>query len=58
MIKWVPYHNGMARPLVTDGDGLKMWRVAANTMDKQSRTDNKGWSFILEDGQGANDCSS
>jgi hypothetical protein len=32
----------MARPQVADGDGLQMWRVAANILNKQSRTADKG----------------
>jgi hypothetical protein len=29
-------HHGMARPQVTDGgDSLQIWRVAANTMNKE-----------------------
>jgi hypothetical protein len=37
MVKWVPYHHGMARPQVADGgDGLQIWRAAANILNKQS----------------------
>jgi hypothetical protein len=33
----------MARPQVADGgEGLQIWRVAANILDKQSRTADKG----------------
>jgi hypothetical protein len=33
-------HHGMAYPRVADGgDGLQIWRVAANVWNKQSRTD-------------------
>jgi len=36
-------HHGMVRPWVADGgDGLQMWRVAANILNKQSRTADKG----------------
>jgi hypothetical protein len=28
-------------------NGLQLWRVAANTLNKQSRTANKGWSSSL-----------
>ena len=45
-------HHGMARPQVPDG-----WRVAANVLNKQSRTVDKGWSSILEGGRGADNCS-
>jgi hypothetical protein len=34
----------MARPLVADGgEGLQIWRVAANILNKQLRTADKGW---------------
>jgi hypothetical protein len=37
--KWVPCHHSMARPQGADGgDGLQTWRVAANILNKQSRT--------------------
>jgi hypothetical protein len=38
----------MVCPQVADGgDGLQIWRVAANIPYKQSRTDDKGWSSSL-----------
>jgi hypothetical protein len=38
----------MARPQVADGgDGLQIWRVAANILNKQSQTADKGWSSSL-----------
>jgi hypothetical protein len=38
----------MARPQVVDGeDGLQIWRVAANILNKQSRTADTGWSSSL-----------
>jgi hypothetical protein len=44
-VRWVPCHHGMARSQVADGeDGLQIWRVAANLLNKQSRTADKGWS--------------
>jgi hypothetical protein len=53
--KWVPCHHGMARPQVADGgDGLQIWRVAANILNKQSRTADGGWSSSLGVGRGAN----
>jgi hypothetical protein len=52
-VKWVPCYHGMARPVVADGgDGLQMWRVAANILNKQSRIAVKGWSSSLAVGQG------
>jgi hypothetical protein len=42
-VKWVPCHHGMARPQVADGvDGLQIWRVAANILNKKSRTADRG----------------
>jgi hypothetical protein len=38
----------MARPQVADrGDGLQMWRVAANILNNQSRTADSWWSSSL-----------
>jgi len=38
-----PCHHGKARPRVADGgDGLKLGRVAANIVNKQSQTADKG----------------
>jgi hypothetical protein len=45
---WVPYHHSMARPQVLDGDGLHMWRVAANILNNEQRIADKGWSYSLE----------
>jgi hypothetical protein len=54
-VKWVPCHHGMARPQVADGgDGLQIWRVAANISNKQSRTADRGGSSSLGVGRGAN----
>jgi hypothetical protein len=36
MCVWVPCHHSMARPQVADGgDGLEIWRVTANILNKQ-----------------------
>jgi hypothetical protein len=41
-IRWVSYHHGMARPQVTDGgNGLQ---IAADILNKQSWTFDKGWT--------------
>jgi hypothetical protein len=57
-VKWVPCHHGMARPRVEEGgDGLHVWSVAANILNKQSRTTNKRWSSRLGVGRGANNSS-
>jgi hypothetical protein len=48
----------MERPQVADGeDVLLIWRVAENILNKHSRTDDKGWSYSLGVGQGANNSS-
>jgi hypothetical protein len=53
LVKWVPCCHGMARPRVADGgDGLQIWRVAANILNKQSRTADKGWPLNLALGGG------
>jgi len=53
-VRCVPCHHGMARPQVADGgEGTQIWRVAANILNKQSRTANKGWSSCLGVGRGA-----
>jgi hypothetical protein len=53
-VKWVPCHHGMARPQVADGgEGLQIRRVAANILNKQSRTADKGWPSSLGVGRGA-----
>jgi hypothetical protein len=38
-------------------NGLRIWRVAANTLNKQSRTADRGWSSSLGVGRGANNSS-
>jgi hypothetical protein len=54
-VKWVPCHHGMARPQVADGgDGRQIWRVAANILNKQSRTADREWSSSLWVRRGAN----
>jgi hypothetical protein len=47
-VKCAPCHHGMVRPQVADGgDGLQIWRVAANVLNKQSRIANRGWSSSM-----------
>jgi hypothetical protein len=54
-VKWVHCHHRMARPRVADrGHGLQIWRVAANILNKQSRTADSELSSSLEVGRGAN----
>ena len=51
-------HHGMARRHVADGrDDLQTWRVAANMLNKQTRTADKGWSSSLGVGRRANNYS-
>jgi hypothetical protein len=53
-VKRVHCHHDMARPRVADrGDGLQIWTVAANMLNKQSRTADSGWSSSLGVGRGA-----
>ena len=44
-----PYHHGMARPQVVDWGTASNMEEAANILNKQSRTADKGWSSILGD---------
>jgi hypothetical protein len=38
-VMWVPCHHGMAHPQFADGeDGLQLWRVDANKLNKQPQT--------------------
>jgi hypothetical protein len=35
-VRWVPCHHGMSCPQTADGgDGLQIWRVAENILNKQ-----------------------
>jgi hypothetical protein len=57
-MRWVSCHHGMARPQVADGgDGRQILRVAANLLNKQSRTADKGCSSSLGVGRGFDDSS-
>jgi len=48
----------MASPLVADReDGLQIWKVAANALNKESRIAEKGWSSSFGFGRGANNSS-
>jgi hypothetical protein len=58
MLSGVLCQHGMARPQVADGkDGLQIWRVVANILNKQSRTADKGWYSSLGVGGEANSFS-
>jgi hypothetical protein len=56
---WLSHHyHGMSRCQVADGgDALRVWRVATNILNKQSRTTDKGPSSRLGVGRGANNPS-
>jgi hypothetical protein len=57
-VRWFPCHHGKARPQVADGgDALQVWREVTNTLNKQSRTDEKGWFSSLGVGREANNSS-
>jgi hypothetical protein len=48
MLDGTPCHHRMARPRVVDGrDGLQYWRLAANILNKQPQTNDKGRSSSL-----------
>jgi len=40
-----------------DGEGLQMWRVAADMFNKQTQTADRGWSTSLGVWHGANNPS-
>lgn len=47
-VNWVPCRHDMVHPQVADvEDGLQMWRVAPDVLNKQSRTADCGWSSNL-----------
>jgi hypothetical protein len=57
-VRWVPCHHGMARPQVADGgNGLQIWKVAENILNKHSRTADEGWFSYLGVGRWANNSS-
>jgi len=51
-------HKGMALPRVAGGgDGLQLWRVDTNILNKRSRRADKGWPSSLGVGCVANNSS-
>jgi hypothetical protein len=57
-VRWVPCHHGMVCPQVAvGGDALQVWRVAANVLNKQLWTADKGWSSSFGVGRGTNNPS-
>jgi hypothetical protein len=58
MLGGSPCHHSVARPRVAGGrDGLQHWRLAANILNKQPRTNDMGWSSSFGVGRGANNPS-
>jgi hypothetical protein len=58
MLGGSPCHHSVARPRVADGrDGLQCWRLAANILNKQLQTNDKGQSSSLGVGRGTNNPS-
>jgi hypothetical protein len=54
----VPCHHGNVHPQVEDGgDGVQIWRVAVNILNKQLQTAYLGWSSSLGVWRGANNSS-
>jgi hypothetical protein len=58
MLGGSPFHHSITRPRVADRrDGLQQWRVAANILNEQRGTNDKGWSSSFGVGRGANNTS-
>jgi hypothetical protein len=57
-VSWVSCHRGMARHQVVDGgDGLQIWKVVANILNKQTHTADKGLSSSRGVVRGGNNSS-
>jgi hypothetical protein len=58
--RWVlPCYHSMARPRAIGWrDGLRLWRAAENTLNKQPQTNDKGWSSSFGGWAWANNSSS
>jgi hypothetical protein len=53
MLGGSPCHHGMTRSRVADGrDGVQLWKLATNILNKQPRSNDKGWSSSLGLGVG------
>ena len=55
--KWVPVTTAWRVLRLRMEERPPIWRVAANKLNKQSRTADKGWSSSLGVGRGANNAS-
>jgi hypothetical protein len=57
-VRWAPCHQGMVHTQVADGgDGIQLWRVTVNTLNKKPPTADKGWYSSLVVGCGTNNPS-
>ena len=55
--KWVPVTTAWRVLRLRMEERPPIWRVAANKLNKQSRTADEGWSSSLGVGRGANNAS-
>jgi hypothetical protein len=55
--KWVPVTTAWRVLRLRVEERPPIWKVAANILNKQSRTADKGWSSSLGVGRGANNAS-
>jgi len=55
--KWVPVTTAWRVLRLRTEERPPIWRVAANKLNKQSRTADEGWSSSLGVGRGANNAS-
>jgi len=55
--KWVPVTTAWRDHRLRIEERPPIWRVAANILNKKSRTADKGWSSSLGVGRGANNSS-
>ena len=55
--KWVPVTKALRVLRLPIEERPPIWRVAANILNKQSRTADEGWSSSLGVGRGANNTS-
>jgi hypothetical protein len=51
-VKSAPCHHSMVHPQVANGEGLQIWKVHTNILNKQSLTANKEWYSSIAVGQG------
>ena len=56
-VKWVPVTTAWRVLRLRMEERPPIWRVAANKLNKQSQTADKGWSSGLGVGRGANNSS-